>query len=149
VPLQASAPAHLLRRWRGYYRRRHNCGAFLRRLVGLLNLRTSAIDHCGARSPAPLNQKLRLRAAQAQRTIEDELLEVLATAVPLTDALPAELSAAITPLATLNDADLWRAAQTQLPANLAARLEELHLKRQREGLTGHQESERDPIPRHL
>jgi len=43
--------------------------------------------------------------------------------------------------ATLDDAVLWRAAQTQLPANVAARLEELHLKRQREGLTGQQESE--------
>ena len=83
--------------------------------------------------PELLYQKLRLRAAQSQRTVEDELLEVLATAVPLTDDLPADLSAAMTPLATLNDADLWRAAQSQLPANLAARLEELHLKRQREG----------------
>jgi adenine-specific DNA-methyltransferase len=88
-----------------------------------------------------LYQKLRLGAAQPQRTVEDELLEVLATAVPLTDVLPADLSAAITPLATLNDADLWRAAQTQLPANVAARLEELHLKRQHAGLTGQQESE--------
>ena len=79
--------------------------------------------------PELLYQKLRLRAAQSQRTIEDELLEVLATAVPVTDDLPAELSAAITPLATLNDADLWRAAQTQLPTNVAARLAELHLKR--------------------
>ena len=52
--------------------------------------------------PELLYQKLRLRAAQAQRTIEDELLEVLATAVPLTDDLPADLSIAITPLATLN-----------------------------------------------
>ncbi len=91
--------------------------------------------------PEPLYQTLRLRAAQSQRTVEDELLEVLATAVPVADDLPAELSAAITPLATLNDADLWRAAQTQLPANVAARLEGLHLKRQREGLTGHQERE--------
>jgi len=91
--------------------------------------------------PEPLYQTLRLRAAQSQRTVEDELLEVLATAVPVADDLPAELSAAITPLATLNDADLWRAAQTQLPATVAARLEGLHLKRQREGLTGHQERE--------
>src|SRR6266511_2137047 len=96
--------------------------------------------------PEPLYQTLRLRAAQSQRTVEDELLEVLATAVPVADDLPAELSAAITPLATLNDADLWRAAQTQLPATVAARLEGLHLKRQREGLTGHQEREASVDP---
>ena len=91
--------------------------------------------------PELLYQKLRLRAAQSQRTVEDELLEVLATAVPIIDDLPADLSTAITPLATLNDADLWRAAQTQLPPNVAIRLEELHLKRQRAGLTGQQERE--------
>ena len=66
---------------------------------------------------------------------------MLATAVPVADDLPAGLNEAITPLATLNDADLWRAAQTYLPADAAARLEELHLKRQREGLTEQQESE--------
>ena len=91
--------------------------------------------------PELLYQKLRLRAAQSQRTIEDEFLEVLAIAVPVADDLPAALSAAMTPLATLNDAELWRAAQTQLPANVATRLEELHLKRQREGLTEQQERE--------
>ncbi len=91
--------------------------------------------------PELLYQKLRLRAAQSQRTVEDELLEVLATVVPVADDLPAELSAALTPLATLNDTELWRAAQTHLPANAATRLEELHLKRQRAGLTEPQERE--------
>ena len=91
--------------------------------------------------PELLYQKLRLRAAQSQRTVEDELLEVLAIAVPLTDDLPTDLSGTITSLATLNDADLWRAAQTLLPANVTARLEELHVKRQREGLTEYQERE--------
>jgi|SRR4051794_13629529 len=91
--------------------------------------------------PELLYQKLRLRAAQSQRTVEDELLEVLAVAISVADDLPADLSTAITPLATLNDADLWRAAQTRLPTDVAAQLEDLHLKRQREGLTEYQERE--------
>lgn len=91
--------------------------------------------------PELLYQKLRLRAAQSHRTVEDELLEVLATAVPVADDLPAELDEAISPLGTLNDAELWRAAQTHLPADAAAQLEQLHLKRQREGLTEQQQNE--------
>jgi hypothetical protein len=35
----------------------------------------------------------------------------------------------------LDDTELWRAAHTRLPSDVAARLEELHLKRQRVGLT--------------
>ena len=91
--------------------------------------------------PELLYQKLQLRAAQTRRTVEDELLEVLATAVPVADDLPDDLTAAITPLAMLDDTDLWRAAQTQLPSDVAVRLEELHLKRQRAGLTESEERE--------
>jgi plasmid stability protein len=91
--------------------------------------------------PELLYRKLKVRAAQSQRTVEDELLDVLATAVPLADDLADDLIAAITPLATLNDADLWRAAQARLPDDVAARLEALHLKRQREGLIELEERE--------
>ncbi|MBK9715364.1 MAG: hypothetical protein IPO81_29360 [Kouleothrix sp.] len=38
--------------------------------------------------PELLYQKLQARAAQTRRTVEDELLEVLATAVPVADDLP-------------------------------------------------------------
>jgi plasmid stability protein len=85
--------------------------------------------------PDPLYTRLKQRAQQANRTVEAELLDVLATAVPVGDELPADLAEAISPLALLDDAALWRVAQSRLASETAAQLENLHLKRQREGLT--------------
>jgi len=85
--------------------------------------------------PRALYNRLKHRAEQANRTVEAELLEVVATAVPVADELPTDLAEAISPLALLDDEALWRAARNHLPAEVAAQLEELHLKRQREGLT--------------
>jgi plasmid stability protein len=85
--------------------------------------------------PELLYQRLKVRAEQTQRTVEDELLEVVATAVPVADELPADLTEALSPLAFLDDAALWRAACTHLPGDAAEQLANLNIKRQREGLT--------------
>jgi hypothetical protein len=45
------------------------------------------------------------------------------------------LSQVVASLRFLDDAALWRAAQNRLPAEIATRIEDLHLKRQFEGLT--------------
>jgi len=60
---------------------------------------------------------------------------VVVTAVPVGDELPADLDEAISPLSLLDDDTLWRAARTHLPTKAAAQMEDLHLKRQRQGLT--------------
>jgi plasmid stability protein len=85
--------------------------------------------------PTTLYSRLRRRAEQSRRTIEAELLDVVTTAVPVADDLPADLTEAISPLALLDDAELWRAARSRLADETAAQLEDLHLKRQRDGLT--------------
>jgi len=85
--------------------------------------------------PIPLYNRLKSRADQTRRTVEDELIEVIATAVPVGDELPPDLCEAISPLALLDDDALWRASRTHLPAEAAVQLESLHLKHQREGLT--------------
>jgi len=85
--------------------------------------------------PRVLYERLQQRADQAQHTVEDELLEVVATALPANDALPAELNDALSPLPLLDDEALWRAARSHLAAEFAEELERLHLKQQREGLT--------------
>jgi hypothetical protein len=79
--------------------------------------------------------QVKQRAEQSHRSIEDELLEMLAAAIPAGDRLPADLADAIAPLVLLDDAALWRAARHHLPASAATRLEALHLKRQSEGLS--------------
>ncbi|MEK9163946.1 MAG: hypothetical protein AAB342_01175 [Chloroflexota bacterium] len=85
--------------------------------------------------PSALYNRLKRRAEQTRRTVEAELLEVVATAVPIADELPPDLAEAISPLALLDDEALWRAARSHLPAEAASQMEELHLKRQREGLS--------------
>ena len=85
--------------------------------------------------PGTLYSRVEQRAARTQRSVEEELLDVLTSALPASEDLPADLAAALAPLALLDDAALWRAAQSHLPADAAARLEALHLKRQSEGLS--------------
>jgi plasmid stability protein len=79
--------------------------------------------------PSPLYERLKERAEQTHRSVEAELLEVVATAVPVADDLPADLAQMISPLALLDDKALWRAARSHLPAEAAAQMEQLHLKR--------------------
>lgn len=85
--------------------------------------------------PALLYQQLEARARQTQRSIEDEAVETLVSAVPLIGELPPDLDAAISPLSLLRDDELRQAARTSLAADAAQQIELLHFKRQREGLT--------------
>jgi plasmid stability protein len=87
------------------------------------------------RVPDVLYLRLKQRAAQTNRTVEAEVLDVLAGAIPVADELPPDLAAAVSPLAVLSDAALWQAAQSSLASEVATTLEELHLKRQRQALT--------------
>lgn len=85
--------------------------------------------------PGALYDRLKHRAEQTHRSVEAELVEVVATAVPVADELPDNLAEALSPLSLLDDEALWRAARSHLPTEAASQLESLHLKRQREGLT--------------
>jgi plasmid stability protein len=84
--------------------------------------------------PEPLYHRLKHRAERSNRTVEDETVDILATVVPVADELPADLTDAISPLAFLDDAALWRAARSHLLPEESAQLEELHHRREREGL---------------
>ena len=84
--------------------------------------------------PDSLYEQLKRRAEKAHRTVEAELLEVVATAVPVDNESAAELAEAISPLVLLDDEALWQAARSHLSAEAAVQMEQLHLKRQREGL---------------
>ena len=76
--------------------------------------------------PSALYDRLERRAVQTHRTVEDVLLDVLATAVPVADELPPNLAAALSPLPLLDDAALWRAARSHLPTEVAAEREAPH-----------------------
>ena len=85
--------------------------------------------------PEQLYLSLRDRAKQSKRTVEAELIEVVAAALPSNNALPDDLAQAVATLDLLDDASLIRAAQSRLAAEISNETEQLHLKRQREGLT--------------
>ncbi|NUQ77798.1 MAG: hypothetical protein HUU21_30040 [Polyangiaceae bacterium] len=85
--------------------------------------------------PSPLYERLARRAQRTHRSIEAELVDAIATLPDEPDELPADMAEAIAALHLLEDGDLWRAARHCLAAEKADRIEELHTKRQREGLS--------------
>ncbi len=85
--------------------------------------------------PDPLYARLAERARRANRPVEAEVVTVLESAVAADDGLPADLATEMASLQVLTDEELWRAARNRLADELVQRTEELHHKRQREGLT--------------
>jgi plasmid stability protein len=85
--------------------------------------------------PDALYSQLKQRAEHAYRTTEEEAVDVLASAIPVAERRPADLAETVAALFLLDDEALWRAARNRLGAEVSAQIEELHLKRQREGLS--------------
>ena len=94
-----------------------------------------AIQTLTVQLPDRLYAQLRQRAQQANRTVEAELVDLMATAMPEAKELPDSLSLELAGLEHLDDEALWKAARSRLAAQMARRTEKLHHKRQREELT--------------
>ena len=99
------------------------------------------------RLPQPLYEQLQARAARRQRTVADEVLDVLTGATPATEQLPEDLEHMVAQLVHMDDAALWQAARSRMPTDAAERLEALNLKRQREGLDAAEQQESDLLVR--
>ena len=97
--------------------------------------------------PSVLYDRIKRRADQSHRPVEVELLDLVAISIPGGDELPDDLAEAIASLTLLDDQALWRAARSRLAADIATRLEDLHRKRQREGLTGNETQEAEVLVR--
>lgn len=85
--------------------------------------------------PSPLYDQLKQLAVQTQRSVEEETLEALATAVPEGPSLSRELQDAMASLVEQDDQALVEAARSHLASDIASELQRLHDKRQREGLS--------------
>ena len=85
--------------------------------------------------PGPLYERLARRATRTHRTIEAELVDAVATLPDEHDELPADMAEAIAALHLLGDEELWRAARQRLAPEKSSEIEELHRKRQRDGLS--------------
>ncbi len=85
--------------------------------------------------PVTLYDHFKSRAERARRSLESELLEAVATVATEEETLPEDMEQAVEDLQVLDDKALWGAARHCLPEEARARLEDLNLKQQREGLT--------------
>jgi plasmid stability protein len=97
--------------------------------------------------PEPLYEQLQARAARRQRTVADEVLDVLTGASPATEALPDDLEQAIAQLVFLEDGALWQAGRSKMASDDVERLSELNAKRQREGITEAEQQESELLVR--
>ncbi len=83
--------------------------------------------------PDSLYQRMRRRARERNRSVEDEVAEVVERAFA-EDVSPATADL-LAQLPHLTDQDLWQAARMRVPADKAERMQELIWKEQAEGLT--------------
>lgn len=81
-----------------------------------------------------LLQSLKRRATRQRKSLEKEVVELIATGLQSADAGIDELEEFLQPLEMMTDDDLWNAAKSHLPRRLSSELEKLHQKRQRDGI---------------
>ena len=85
--------------------------------------------------PDDLYQRLKERAEQNHRTVEEELIEAAAAGIAEDgEDIPPDLERTLASLAVLNDETLIQAARSHLPLEMWQEIESLHFKQQREGL---------------
>jgi plasmid stability protein len=85
--------------------------------------------------PPALYDRLKQRAAQRQRSLEDEMVLALAATMPAEAKLPANLTDVLVSMGALDDVTLWQMARSRVADEDVARLTELGDKRQRAGLS--------------
>lgn len=91
--------------------------------------------------PDNIFARIRARAREARRSVEAEVIDLLADATA-DEALPADLEAAIAAVGMLDEAGLRLAAESRLTKKESDRLASLHYGRQKNGLTRAEDKER-------
>jgi hypothetical protein len=86
--------------------------------------------------PPATYERLRQRAAQERRSIEESALHAMAAGLASEPPLPPDLVATLAAMALLDDKALRQATRLRLPTAEAALFAALNDKAQREGLTG-------------
>ncbi len=77
--------------------------------------------------PESLYEQVKRRAEHARRTLEAEILRIVAAAVPTGEALPPALEEEIASMMSLPDEALQECAQIRLSDTESSRLESLHM----------------------
>ena len=92
--------------------------------------------------PETLYERFRQRAEWSRRSLETELLEAVASAVPAEAELSPELIRTVEALAGLADEELWHLARKAMSPEASQELEALHLKQRDEGLSQDEDAAR-------
>ena len=95
--------------------------------------------------PDTLYQRIRRRARERNRSIEDEVIKVVEQSITTAAPSTAEL---LEQLPHLADDDLWRAARLRVANDRAERMQWLVWKQQGEGLTAAEEDEAQQLQHH-
>ena len=88
--------------------------------------------------PSQLHQKVQKRAANTNRSVEDEIIAVITNALDAHDDLanlPVNIAEQLKQLHFLDNVSLQQAAQKTVETEKTERMQELTLKQQAEGLT--------------
>ncbi len=100
------------------------------------------------RLPENLYQQVKNRSQRTRRTVEEEIVTVIASALPLTGDLPDEVERHLSALEHLSDEELWQAARMQVPERYWEEMQTLLDKQQREGLTAPEKARAEELARY-
>jgi uncharacterized protein YnzC (UPF0291/DUF896 family) len=95
--------------------------------------------------PEALYDQIKQVAERLRKPIEVVLAEAVAAVAPVIDTAPEKMLSALAHLAYLNDAALWQAARGSIERAQRERLDALHDKQQREGLTAEERAEEEAL----
>ncbi len=84
--------------------------------------------------PETLYQYFRKRVEWTRRSLEDEVLDAVASGASLDEELTPELVESLDAMGESDDEELWRLARKTMPREASQELEALHYKQQDEGL---------------
>lgn len=95
--------------------------------------------------PEVVYEQIRRAAEKSHRPIDEVLIEAVLAVAPTMDVPTGILRSSLAQLAYLNDAALWQAGRSTMQAEQSERLEELHDKQQREGLSAKEQAENQKL----
>ncbi len=95
--------------------------------------------------PETIYDQVRRAAERIKRPIHEVMLEAVAAVAPVADTATEKLRSVLAQMVYLNDAALWRAARATMRTEQRQRLEALHDKQQRLGLTAEERVEEQAL----
>ena len=95
--------------------------------------------------PQPVYEQIRQAAKKKHRSVDELMVEAIAAAASTANISASQMRSDLAQMAYLNDAALWQAARATLSPSQRERMENLHHKKQREGLNADEQIEAEAL----